>query len=167
MKRTKSTFLALVAVLLSPMAANADPISVSTGDLGNNVINDAGDYTWGPLLISPSGLGADVLTIKYGLWNSPSVLVNVWLNSTNIGNFMADQGYISPGPEYFVVDVTGLLVPVRDAQALANAIQRLIEDTDLRQCKVRKGRLLAEKEFSIERVVQAHLDIYQELLASA
>ena len=110
MNRTKSTFLALVAVLLSPMAANADPISVSTGDLGNNVINDAGDYTWGPLLISPSGLGADVLTIKYGLWNSPSVLVNVWLNSTNIGNFMADQGYISPGPEYFVVDVTGLLV---------------------------------------------------------
>lgn len=63
-------------------------------------------------------------------------------------------------------DVTGLLVPVRDAKALADAIQRLIEDADLRRCMGREGRLLAEKEFSIEKVVQAHLNIYRELTVS-
>lgn len=40
MTRTKSTYLALVAVLLSPMAANADPIIISTsiGDYEVEVI---------------------------------------------------------------------------------------------------------------------------------
>jgi glycosyltransferase involved in cell wall biosynthesis len=63
-------------------------------------------------------------------------------------------------------DVTGLLVPVADAKALAAAIQRLIEDVDLRQRMGREGRLLAEKEFAIEKVVQAHLDIYRALAAN-
>jgi len=63
-----------------------------------------------------------------------------------------------------VPDVTGLLVPVRDAQALADAIQQLIEDADLRQRMGKAGRRLAEKEFSIEKVVQAHLDIYRTLM---
>jgi glycosyltransferase involved in cell wall biosynthesis len=66
-----------------------------------------------------------------------------------------------------VPDVTGLLVPVRNAKALADAIQRLLEDVDLRQRMGREGRRLAEKEFTIEKVVQAHLDIYRELVASA
>ena len=42
MTRTRSTFLALVAVLLSPMAANADPIQLlletnADGDAGNEI----------------------------------------------------------------------------------------------------------------------------------
>jgi glycosyltransferase involved in cell wall biosynthesis len=64
-------------------------------------------------------------------------------------------------------DISGLLVPVRDANALANAIQRLIEDVELRQKMGRAGRQLAEKEFSIEKIVQAHLDIYRMLEANA
>lgn len=64
-------------------------------------------------------------------------------------------------------DVSGLLVPVRDATALADAIQRLIEDVDLCQRMGREGRRLAEKEFSIDKVVKAHLDIYRTLEASA
>ncbi|OMH30899.1 glycosyltransferase family 4 protein [Motiliproteus sp. MSK22-1] len=60
-------------------------------------------------------------------------------------------------------NVTGLLVPVRDADALASAIQRLIEDAELRQRMGIEGRRLAEKEYSIEKIVQAHLKIYQTL----
>lgn len=63
--------------------------------------------------------------------------------------------------------VTGILVPVRDAKALANAIQRLIEDAKLRQRMGSEGRLLAEKEFSIEKIVNAHMEIYRKLVASA
>ena len=63
--------------------------------------------------------------------------------------------------------VTGLLVPVRDANSLADAIQRLIEDIKLRQRMGSAGRLLAEKEFSIEKIVSAHMDIYRMLETKA
>ncbi len=62
-------------------------------------------------------------------------------------------------------DVTGLLVPTRDASALEQAINKLIEDNALRLSMGKAGRALAESEFSIEKVVAAHFDIYDELLA--
>jgi glycosyltransferase involved in cell wall biosynthesis len=60
--------------------------------------------------------------------------------------------------------VTGLLVPPRDAMALANALERLIEDSSLRKAMGKAGRTLAEREFGIEKVVAAHLQIYKELI---
>ncbi len=45
------------------------------------------------------------------------------------------------------------------------AMNRLIEDVALRLSMGKAGRYLAEREFSIDKVVDAHLDIYDELLA--
>jgi len=59
----------------------------------------------------------------------------------------------------------GLLVPPRDATALAAAMRLLIENPDLRRRMGQAGRMRAESEFGIERVVQRHLEIYRELLA--
>ncbi len=61
-------------------------------------------------------------------------------------------------------DVTGLLVPVKDAVALADAIQLLIEDPELRKKMGHAGRSLAEEAFTIEKIVEQHMDIYQGLL---
>ena len=63
-------------------------------------------------------------------------------------------------------NVTGLLVPIRDATALADAIARLLDDSNLRQAMGAAGRKLAEKEYGVEKVVEAHLKIYQELMES-
>ncbi|WP_085675601.1 MULTISPECIES: glycosyltransferase family 4 protein [unclassified Pseudomonas] len=60
-------------------------------------------------------------------------------------------------------DVTGLLVPVRDAYALADAIQRLLEDEGLRQRMGRAGRALAERAFAIESIVAQHMAVYRTL----
>lgn len=60
---------------------------------------------------------------------------------------------------------TGLLVPVRDAEALADAMQKLIEDDELRLRMGQAGRQLAEAEFSDAAVARAHLEFYAELLA--
>ena len=60
-------------------------------------------------------------------------------------------------------DISGILVPARDAKKLAGAIERLITDAALRQQMGRQGRILAEREFSIDKVVLAHLEIYNEL----
>src|SRR5690606_20538389 len=61
-------------------------------------------------------------------------------------------------------DVTGLLVPPKDPQMLAYAIERLIFDPSLRIKMGKAGRRLAEKEFRIESVVDTHLSIYERLL---
>lgn len=60
-------------------------------------------------------------------------------------------------------DITGILVPARNVEALAQAIERLIEDSDLRNKMATAGRDLAEREFGIEKVVEAHMQIYYEL----
>jgi glycosyltransferase involved in cell wall biosynthesis len=64
-------------------------------------------------------------------------------------------------------NVTGLLVPVKDAEALADAIQHLIENPQLRQQMGKAGRELAEREFAIEKIVQQHLSIYKKLVCDA
>jgi glycosyltransferase involved in cell wall biosynthesis len=61
-------------------------------------------------------------------------------------------------------DVSGLLVPARDELALADALERLIRDEALRQAMGQAGRILAECEFGIEKVVDAHMRIYNDLL---
>lgn len=62
-------------------------------------------------------------------------------------------------------DKTGLLIPIKDPMALADAIQRLIEEPHLRQEMGAAGRVLAENEFAIEKIVEDHLGIYAELEA--
>jgi glycosyltransferase involved in cell wall biosynthesis len=62
--------------------------------------------------------------------------------------------------------ITGLLVPVRDAPALAQAIRQLVEDRALRQRMGAAGRQLAERSYSVENIVAAHLNLYRELLKS-
>lgn len=58
-------------------------------------------------------------------------------------------------------DVTGLLCKVRDADSLAEKIEKLILDKDLRNSMGKAGRELAQKEFDINRVVQKHFEIYE------
>lgn len=62
--------------------------------------------------------------------------------------------------------VTGLLVPARDGQALASAIESLLDNP--RKCIEMglAGRLLAEKEFDVKQVVVKHMQIYQRLQPS-
>ncbi len=58
----------------------------------------------------------------------------------------------------------GLLVPVRDSIALANALQQLIEDSELRRRMGVRGRQIAELEFRVEKIVDETLSIYRQLL---
>ena len=62
-------------------------------------------------------------------------------------------------------DRNGLLVPVRDAPALAAAIRRLVQDPAERARLGANGRALAEREFSVEHVVERTLAVYGELTA--
>lgn len=67
-------------------------------------------------------------------------------------------------PEVVEDGVTGLLVPPRDPDALAEAITRLLRDPDLR-CKMgQAGRERVESEFSVEKMVRKTETLYEEVL---
>ncbi|MDT7878575.1 MAG: glycosyltransferase family 4 protein [Candidatus Caldarchaeales archaeon] len=61
--------------------------------------------------------------------------------------------------------VNGLLVPARDAVALAEAIESLLKNPKLRAEFGAASRRLAEERFSDQRVVDCILDLYRALLA--
>ena len=62
--------------------------------------------------------------------------------------------------------ISGLLVPPRDANALAAAIEKLLNDPDLCKSMGLAGRALAERKFDIKQVVQTHLDSYADMLST-
>ncbi len=59
--------------------------------------------------------------------------------------------------------VNGFLIPIKDSKTLATKLQLLLRDKDLRQRMGLNSRKLAEQYFSIENVVNIHLDIYRKL----
>jgi len=58
----------------------------------------------------------------------------------------------------------GLLVQPRDVHGLADALQRVIEDADLRSRMGARSRVRAEQQFGLDTVVQQTLAIYREAL---
>lgn len=70
-----------------------------------------------------------------------------------------------PGCREIVRDgETGLLVPPRDYKALAAAIERLVADPDLCRHMGENARRLVDTEFSVEKVNQETLKLYERLL---
>jgi len=71
----------------------------------------------------------------------------------------------NPGCRDAIEDgITGILIPINDAAALANSLEKLILDKESRIKMGAAGRDLAEREFTIESVVKMHLHIYEKLL---
>ena len=68
------------------------------------------------------------------------------------------------GPDEIITDgVNGLLVPVADVEAMAQAILRLLQDTSLRKDLAEAGRLRAE-DFRVEKMVAACEKVFAEVL---
>lgn len=63
------------------------------------------------------------------------------------------------------VNRSGWLVPVRDSLTLADTLESLLLNREKRREMGDFGRRLAEREFSIEKVVDTHMRIYSELLS--
>ncbi|WP_300464792.1 glycosyltransferase family 4 protein [Desulfobacula sp.] len=58
----------------------------------------------------------------------------------------------------------GFLVPVKDVDALAQALEEMIKDAGLRRKMGAKGRILAEKYFSEQVVVDKTMTLYRQMI---
>ena len=58
---------------------------------------------------------------------------------------------------------TGFLIPIKDSEALAEKLKTLFDDPALRTQMGCDARRFAEDTFSVEDVIQAHLNIYQKI----
>jgi sugar transferase (PEP-CTERM/EpsH1 system associated) len=67
-------------------------------------------------------------------------------------------------PDVVVEGETGLLVPPRDPGALAEALDTLVCDPDLRRSMGQAGRQRVVRCFSVERMVERTQTLYEELL---
>lgn len=109
MKRTKSTFLTLIAVLLSPMAANAEFITIDATDSGwynPNIghFNENENYAAGPndsyrnfFVFDLSGLSGEIVSATLRLetdpdWVNGTAHYEIYDVTTDISTLVSDHG---------------------------------------------------------------------------
>ena len=68
-------------------------------------------------------------------------------------------------PEMVRAPVAGLVVPLGDAEALAQATQRLLDDDGRRAAMGAEARRIVEAEHGYDRYVDRHLALYESVLA--
>ena len=74
----------------------------------------------------------------------------------------------SPGCRDVVADgVNGILVPIKNPGAVADALEKLARDPLLRGEMGRKGRARVERDFALETITRRTLELYRELLAAS
>ena len=89
-------------------------------------------------------------------------LPNILIEAAAVGRPIVTTNSI--GCKETVVDgYNGYLIPVKDSETLAEKLNILFEDENLRRNMGRNSRILAEKDFSIENVIHRHLEIYSQL----
>lgn len=71
---------------------------------------------------------------------------------------------VGGNPEAVVHNVSGLIVPVKAVEPLAEAILRLVEDPALAKEFGVKAREIVERQYTVQRMVSAHERLYEELL---
>lgn len=57
----------------------------------------------------------------------------------------------------------GIVVPYEDAAALGDAIQRAMEDDSMRTALAEEGQRVVDREYTIDRYVERHLELYRSL----
>jgi len=73
-------------------------------------------------------------------------------------------GDISPNRELVVDGETGFFVNVGDGVGYAQFADRILADPQLAQRLGAAGRKRMQEKFSVDKMVEAHIKLYQELL---
>lgn len=120
--------------------------------IANSTVEWLGHVSDMPALLASSNL------VVYPSWYGEGV-PKVLLEAAAVGRAIITTDH--PGcREVVEPGVNGLLVPVRDATALAHAAETLLNDSDLRRKMGQASREKAEAEFDVNRVVAETVKLY-------
>lgn len=138
------------------------------------------------LLVLDGKGGLDILKEKYNVlelgWSSPDTIVHA-LNAADIFlmpsiaeafGLMAVES-MACGTPVIVFDGTalpdiihapegGISVPAKDSKALADAITELLKDEQRYTQLVENGLRIVREEYTLERYIQRHIELYTSLL---
>jgi len=157
------------SIMLKQQGVEADFILVGSVDLGNpKSISVKQLKEWDKLsVIKWLGERADIaqLLTKSHIVVLPSYregLPKSLLEAAAIGRPIVTTDV--PGCREVVKDgENGFLVPIKNSKKLSETIKKLINDPGLLAVMGKKGRLIAEREFSIEQVVDKTLELYSKI----
>lgn len=139
-----------------------NPTAIDEGQLCRWCQNDGIEW-WGHREDMPTVLGAATLVV---LPSYREGLPKVLLEASACGKALIATDV--PGCREVVQhQKTGLLVPVRDPAALADAIVSLLTNQELRAAMGVSGREFVGREHSKEKIGRHFLDLYQERLGLA
>lgn len=134
-----------------------NPNALSEADMKALIADGAAEWA-GKVADMPALYAASTL-IAYPSWYGEGV-PKVLLEATSSGRAIVTTDH--PGCREAVTHSdNGLLVPIKDAPALAQAIQLLLENPAMRRRMAARGRERAEQEFDVRRIVCETLAIYQ------
>lgn len=134
-----------------------NPATLTESDM-KSMIED-GAVEWLGRVNEMPALYARAAVIAYPSWYREGV-PKVLLEAAAMGKAIVTTDH--PGCREAVTHgVNGLLVPVKNAQATAEAIEKLLNDPDLRARMGTAGRKKAEEEFDVRLVVERTLKTYE------
>jgi glycosyltransferase involved in cell wall biosynthesis len=137
-----------------------NPVSIAEDQL--RAWHDEGIVEWVGFCDDVAGLWARSHIAVLPSWYGEGVPKSLLEAAASARPLVAADG---PGLREVVQNgATGILVPPRDAGALADALQRLAEDAALRRRLGQAARALAEREFGEDTVIQETLAVYRSLL---
>lgn len=148
-----------IELILAGSCADANKTSVSEEGLKGMLIN--GYITWigNQKEMYPVYVESDIVVLPSYREGLPKALIE----ACAVGRPIVTTDV--PGCRECVDEgVNGYLVPVKTSQELANALEKLILDEDKRKSFGIASRQKAEKEFSIENVIEKTFEIYDYLM---
>ena len=141
---------------------NIEFVLVGDGPLRQELENEASALGLGPFAIflgDRRDIPAVLASIDVAVLTSDSEsLSNVILEAMAAG--LPAVAYDVGGNSELLRDQRGVLVPVGDETAFADAVQNLLADSARREQLGRSARQFAQENFSLDRVRQRYVDLY-------
>ena len=159
--KNQSGFLRIAARIHQHMP-NIEFVLVGDGPLRQELENEASALGLGPFAIflgDRRDIPAVLASIDVAVLTSDSEsLSNVILEAMAAG--LPAVAYDVGGNSELLRDQRGVLVPVGDETAFADAVQNLLADSARREQLGRSARQFAQENFSLDRVRQRYVDLY-------
>lgn len=110
--------------------------------------------------VAPLFAAADVYVCPSRIEPLGNVVIEAWAHRVPV------VAAAAKGPAALIENgESGLLVPLDDADALAGAVQRILDDRGLAECCIASGRALYETRFTESVVTDQYLDLFKRLTA--